>query len=310
MNKHINIALVAMIALGAFSAQAQTAVTTSVDASVGSTVAPTTASVEAGTTITTPPQPPLGRPIMPLLPGKEGVIPPQKTLPPKLQPGQPGMMRAMMNTNGTTTQPGLPPKPLQPGIGVRAIMIDARASSTAIRKEAFAGVKDARQEMQIQTQALRASTTAARAVVKDEAQKKRLEIAHLKTDFITQRINAAIERVQKLSDRVSVALDQMSAKGVNVTDSRARLVEANARLDEARTKSASVELAIETAFASSTPKVGLQGVQVLVKEVTKTIQEAHRHVAEALSSIKPGLNKPRPATTTVNVSTGASTSTQ
>ena len=50
----------------------------------------------------------------------------------------------------------------------------------------------------------------------------------------------------------------------------------------------------------------MKDLEALVKDASKTINEAHRHVALAISSLKPGLNKPRPATTTPAVESGTS----
>src|SRR3989344_3663529 len=171
--------------------------------------------------------------------------------------------------------------------------------------------RDTRTEMEAREKELRASTTAARINMKDEAQKKRLEIARKQTELVTKRLEAAIERVQKLSDRVTERLNKLEAEGVNVTVSRGHIAEAKVKLEEARTKNAAVKLAIETIFASATasttPKDSFKKVQELVKDTVRSIQEAHRHVALAISSVKPGLNKPRPATTTPATTTSTTT---
>lgn len=185
-----------------------------------------------------------------------------------------------------------------------------RASTTVIIKDmrnemraAFASTtppqrKDMRQQFEEQAKELRASTTAARQGIKDEALKNRLDIAHKQTDIVNARLDAAIVRIQTLEDRTGVALTNLAAKGVNVDASRAKLTEAATKLDSARTQVAAIKLAFESAFASSTPKIALDAVQPLVKEATKTIQAAHDLVAQAISLVKPGLNKERPATTT------------
>lgn len=176
----------------------------------------------------------------------------------------------------------------------------ARLASTT------AAIKGQREEIEKRAKEVRAEVEKKHTEIKDEQQKKRFELARKSTELVTKRLDAAIDRVQKLSDRVSAALDKFAAQGVNVTVSRGHLVEANTFLTKARLESATVKLEIETAFASSTPSTAssttpkdmFKKVQGLVKDTTKTIQEAHSHVALAISTIKPGLNKPRPATTT------------
>ena len=122
-------------------------------------------------------------------------------------------------------------------------------------------------------------------------------------------MEAAIDRVQKLSDRVSEKLNSLEKEGVDVSVSRSHIADAKTKLDEARIKAATLKLTIETAFAnvianvSSTttlgtaPKNAMKDVQEAVKEVAKVIQEAHKHVALSISTVKPGQNKPRPAAT-------------
>lgn len=173
-----------------------------------------------------------------------------------------------------------------------------------------AQIKEMREEMEKRAKELRASTTAKRAEIKDEAMKKRLEIAHKQAELVNKRLDAAIERVAELANRTGKALDTLATKGVNVDASRAKLAEAKVKLDLARTKAAEVKLAMETAFASTTPKDSLNEIQSLVKEGTSIVQGAHKLVAEAISLVKPGLNKPRATTTAPATTTGTTTSTQ
>ncbi len=164
-------------------------------------------------------------------------------------------------------------------------------------------IKEMRDQMEERAKALRASTTVARAEMKDEALKKRLEIAHKQAELVNKRIEAAIERVQTLTNRLSTSLNNLSTKGVNVDASRAKLAEATAKLDIARAKAAEIKLATEATFASETPKEALKEVQGLVKEGTTIIQAAHKNVAEAISLVKPGINKQATTTTSVTATT-------
>ena len=181
-----------------------------------------------------------------------------------------------------------------------------------------AAMKANREEMEKRAKEMRADVEKKRATIMDEQKKKRLEIARKQTELINKRLEQAIARVQKLSDRVAERLTKLEAEGVTTTVSRGHLAEAKTKLDEARAKAAGVKVAIETAFAgaiataSSTPgtapKNAMKEVQGAVKEVAKLIQEAHKHVALAISTVKPGLNKPRTATTTPTTTAPATTS--
>lgn len=167
---------------------------------------------------------------------------------------------------------------------------ELRASTTAEIKDMRGQIFDMRQQMHDEAQSIRASTTAMRTSIKDEAQKARFDAAHKQTDLVNARLSAAIDRIQTIIERTSTALDNYATQGVDVTASRASLADAATKLDTARTQAAAISLAIESAFASATPKTGLDAVQPLVKGAIQTIQDAHRSIAEAISLVKPGLN--------------------
>ncbi|PIQ36050.1 MAG: hypothetical protein COW60_00470 [Candidatus Yonathbacteria bacterium CG17_big_fil_post_rev_8_21_14_2_50_43_9] len=265
MNKNISIALLTLLAFTGVTASAQTAVTTSADA----TVTTTNTSITGARTVGLPPKP-LTRDEM--------------------------EARAKALRSGATS-----PKQTQgASFGEKARL---GATTTAAMKANREGMERRAKEM-------RASTTALRAKIQDEQLKRRFEQARKHTELVNRRLEAAIERVQKLSDRVAERLTILEAEGITTTVSRGHLAEAKTKLDEALTKVAGIKIAIENAFAtataeattsttpSTTPKNAMKEVQALVKDVAKTIQEAHRHVALSISTVKPGLNKPRPATTT------------
>lgn len=225
------------------------------------------------------------------------------------------MSASAQTTDATNTGAvGLPPKPqIAPSFTNTRAQMETREKAlragTTVPKQTQGSTfgEKKRELMEKRAEALRASTTAARANIKDEAMKKRFAVARKQTELVTKRLEAAIARVQKLSDRVSERLNKLETEGVNVSVSRSHLANAKVKLEEARTKTAAVKLAIETIYANATatsgaatttPKHVFKDVQGLVKDATKSIQEAHRDVALAISNVKPGLNKPRPATTT------------
>lgn len=186
-------------------------------------------------------------------------------------------------------------------------------------------LKDDRIKMEMRTKELRASTTEMQNKIKDKAQKKRLEQARHQVEVVDMRIGKAIERVQKLHDRVLERLNKIEAAGVDVSASRGHLALAKAKIEEATTKAAGVKLAIETAFASitavaststapgTTAQNAMKAVQEAVREVSKTLQEAHHHVVLAVSTLKPSnsgpgsINSGRKATSSTVVPASATT---
>lgn len=157
--------------------------------------------------------------------------------------------------------------------------------------------KDLRKETGDKIKILHASTTEVRATIKDEAQATRLEIAKKQASLVGKRLDSAVDRVQKLSDRVSIALNNLDTKGIDVSLSRARISASKIKLDEARAKVVIVKTSIEASFSSQNLKESLMTTNSLVKDASKSIQDAHDNVAKAISLVKPGQNKPLPATT-------------
>jgi len=214
--------------------------------------------------------------------------------------------------------PGMQPAPMKAPLmqqmkGIRPEANTMRATTTTMPKNIREENMVNREEMERRAKEMRASSTVAREAMKDEMMKKRIEIARKQTELVTKRLEAAIERIQKLSDRVSERLTKFEAEGVNVTVSRGHIEEATSALDDARTKLSAVKLSVESVFtATSTPNDALKGLQGVVREATKAVQIAQRNVAEAISSVKPGFNKPRPATTPAveEVSTTTATTTE
>ncbi|MGB2580602.1 MAG: hypothetical protein WBC83_02810 [Minisyncoccia bacterium] len=132
--------------------------------------------------------------------------------------------------------------------------------------------------------------------------------AQKQVELVVKRVESAIARVQKLSNRVSERLNKLEAEGFDVTISRAYLIEATKKLDDARTKVSALKMDTATSFATTTQMYDLKNIQSSVKDIIKVIQGAHKNVAQAISSAKPGQNKSvTVATSTVATSTATST---
>ncbi|HBC70765.1 TPA: hypothetical protein DCZ46_02280 [Candidatus Campbellbacteria bacterium] len=130
--------------------------------------------------------------------------------------------------------------------------------------------------------------------LKDKKYEKK---AQKQVELVVKRIESAIERVQKLSNRVSERLNKLEAEGFDVTTSRAYLTEATKKLDDARVKESTLKIDTATFFATTTQIYNLKNIQSSVKDIIKVIQGAHKNVAQAISSAKPGQSK------SVNVAT-------
>lgn len=129
-------------------------------------------------------------------------------------------------------------------------------------------------------------------------------------ELVVKRVESAIERVQKLSDRVSERLNKLEADGFDVNTSRAYLTEATKKLDNARVKVSTLKMNTVITLATTTQMYDSKNIKSSVKDIIKVIQVAHKNVAQAILSAKPGQNKPVTiATSTVATSTATSTMT-
>jgi len=132
--------------------------------------------------------------------------------------------------------------------------------------------------------------------------------AQKQVELVVKRVESAIKRVQKLSDRVSERLNKLEAEGFDVTTSRAYLTEATKKLDDARVKVSTLKMNTVTTLATTTQMYDLKNAQSSFKDIVRVLQGAHKNVAQAILSAKPGQNKPA-ATATSTVATSTATST-
>lgn len=324
MNKNISTALVALVAFTGMTASAQVGINTNVEASASTTSMSGEAATGAstGATITEKRQ--------------HGSLPIRSDV--RLEMEAREKARNASTTTPRQTQGAtFGEKSKGSAIGdpdfdlLKKMRVDTRAQVAGERKDMRIEMEGNRIKMETRAREIHASTTAQHEKIKDQAQKKRLEMARKQVEIVDDRLLKAIERVQKLSNRVAERLTKLEATGVDVTVARGHLAIAKAKLDEARVKAAGVSLVVEMSFASITASItasttagvpasttpaqtaqgAMKSIQEAVKDVAKTIQEAHNHVALAISSIKPGINKGQPATTSTTVTgTVSATTTQ
>lgn len=143
----------------------------------------------------------------------------------------------------------------------------------------------------------------------EKGQLKDQKKAQKQVELVVRRIESAIERVQKLSNRVSERLNKLEADGFDVATSRAYLTEATKKLDDVRIKVATLKIGTVTPLATTTQMYDLKNIRSSVKDIVRVLHGAHKNVAQAISSAKPGQNKPDPVATSTVVITEVSTTT-
>jgi len=277
MNKNIGIALVALFAFGAFTASAQTAGTTAVG------TAPATMAGAADVVITTGLQVAPKPPVLPTMKGDFSRPPQMRNNIASPRDAATGQASGKKQTQGATFGEKANGSIGDPDFDLRNKARPGMSTSSTEGKKGLnaVNVKQARGTKDVDNQ----------AVERKEAAKKQSMV-------IVQRIDTAIVRVQKLAERTASRIDKIAAQGGDVTISRGHLANAKVKLDEARAKSAVIKSAIDAALSSQNPKDSIKSIEPLIKDITKVIQGAQHNVSLAISTLKPGENRPFPAAST------------
>lgn len=165
----------------------------------------------------------------------------------------------------------------------------------------------------LRVNALKATTSAEkREAVKEKIDEKRkAQIREIAARTI-KRLEAAVERLAKLSDRLESRLNKLSEGGVDVSKSRGLLTEARAKIAEAKSKIAEAKASIETAVSSDSPKEAFQKVREITGGANEKLKEAHKALVRAISSAsaKGGLKKATTTPTTTNTESSETTTQQ
>ncbi|OGF82118.1 hypothetical protein A3B18_03350 [Candidatus Giovannonibacteria bacterium RIFCSPLOWO2_01_FULL_46_13] len=144
----------------------------------------------------------------------------------------------------------------------------------------------------------RATSTKPRENVQNKIQEKREEvraklsaarIRNIRNYFKTmgRRIEAAIERLEKLAERIESRIEKMEERGVDVAKAKTELAEAEVKITEAKTAFADAKAKLEAALSSETPKESFKQVREgLVKGVVEKIKAAHQALVEAIRALK------------------------
>ncbi len=155
------------------------------------------------------------------------------------------------------------------------------------RKDARGDMKDARKE------------------VRDEQRGDRLEAFKRYVEITIKRLEAWVDREKKLIERVTSRIDKLASQNVDVTVARRHIKEATEKLTVAQAKIADIKLipmpVIDATTTDKPLKDTKEKILNLVKEAKKAVQEAHKHISIAVSSLKPGTNKDRTVKTTTEI---------
>ena len=136
----------------------------------------------------------------------------------------------------------------------------------------------------------RASTTAALQEIKTErkaafSQAIQRRVTNLASN-ISNRVDAAITRLQAIADRIESRINKLQADGVDMTDAKSSLEQARAALDEARTGIADIDTQVAQAVTSENPRQEWSAVKTTFLNVKIQLQSAKSLLNQCVMQMK------------------------
>lgn len=126
------------------------------------------------------------------------------------------------------------------------------------------------------------------------------------------RLDAAVLRLQTLSDRINSRLGKLTAQGVDESRAKEKLQTAQNKIFDAQKAVDSLLVFVETfqkidAQDEAALRAATKDFKQKVAEAIFILNEAHSALANAISSIKPGLNAKATTTIEARIQTGTTT---
>lgn len=129
--------------------------------------------------------------------------------------------------------------------------------------------------------------------MQERRQERRSEILKRMADQMIRRMNAAIERIEKLSDRVDSRIAKLKEKGVDTSAAEANIVIARAKSAEAKAAVLLAETAIagaavnaDTVTEGAKPNDAGKPVREALEKARVATVAAHKALVNAIESLK------------------------
>lgn len=116
-----------------------------------------------------------------------------------------------------------------------------------------------------------------------EKRKERVD-AYFKKMFT--RLDAAIERLQKLAERIESRIVKFEKRGADVDQARELLTVGHGAITEARTLLENARGIVENILAGDDPRVIFEHARETVKSVIDSIKQAHRALVDSIVALK------------------------
>ena len=171
-----------------------------------------------------------------------------------------------------------------------------------------------------------ASTTKGTAILKIQELKSRLAstTSGIKSDIenrigkkldnqrtkIANEFEVAIRNLKKLVERVEAVIVKLESKGNDLSSQRTLLADAKAKIEIADNSVTALENALSATTTPTTKRAVLKVVKTEAEKARADIKAAHRAIVKIISSLKPGREEKKQATSTESTATSSvSTST-
>lgn len=105
-------------------------------------------------------------------------------------------------------------------------------------------------------------------------------------EWMIQRFNAAVERLEKLSVRIESRIAKLKAEGKNVTEAEKLVASAKIEIGQAIDGIAKIEVAFETALSAENLRGAFNEVRILADAVREDLIAAHKALMSTLPLIK------------------------
>ena len=164
----------------------------------------------------------------------------------------------------------------------------------------------------------KASSTEAREIRKASstemrADQKKIDKEHVgkagieRANAVIKRLNHKIAKMEKLAVRIAERLVVLKAKGVNTTESEAKLVEARVAMNAAKTQVTAINRTIQTVLTTATSTTNVNNeMKVLapqIREVEKSIRNANKALRDAMKVLGPKHTTTATSTTSTTTTT-------
>lgn len=135
---------------------------------------------------------------------------------------------------------------------------------------------------------------------------KKLDEQRLK---IAKEFEQALKNVKKLADRVEEVIVKLESKGNDLSSQRALLADAKAKISVAESDVTALENALSATTTLTTRKEVLKSVKTQVEKTKADLKAAHKAVVKVITSLKPGREEKKQATSTEATSTATTSDT-